>query len=513
MRQFRFRFVIGTAAVTLILLLLLSVILTENFQSGLGTVIVLWGISIVLLWPLSSWFGAWYASALFENFHTDSNNDGDEKIIENPDEYRSIPQLAFVAKHFNYMNSRIQEQGRQLEEKTLQAEEAQEIKTQFVRRMASDLRGVLNALVGYTNLLVKEERSDQNQSVVRHLHSKVHDLFQLSTNWQTSAEIDSGLIRRNEEWIELKPFVNTLVGEANQTTFSSQSCILKDYPEVLPEKIFYDPRYLKEMLLTLLRTSLTHASQGLITLTLRTQERYLYFTVHDPDMVLKTEDIQKIFQRNLPLEEQYRLRYAGEGLGLTLLREVAEFLGGHASIQSDEQRGTFFEISLLLEKTHTMDQTFDKKDLDVKKSFGPETLFPIKPESANRPLNESEWDILCVDDDPTSLFLLEQFMKEEQYHVRIANNGKEAIAEVETKKPDLIFMDIMMPGVDGTEARQKIKANPKFSDVPVIAITSLSTGLDHEQLLEKGFDDHVSKPFNIGQIKAILAQHLKSKAP
>ncbi len=511
MKQFRYRFVIGTAAITLILLLLLSAMLTGDFQSALGTVIILWGISVILLWPLSSRLGAWYVNALFENFHTTSTSDGSEKIIENPDEYRSIPQLAFMAQHFNYMNSQIQEQNRRLEEKTLQSEEAQEIKTRFVRRLSSDLRSVLHGIVGYTKILVEEEQRSQKQSMIHHLHSKVYDLFQLATNWQTSAEIDSGLIRRNEEWIELKPFVTNLVQEVNHTTFSPQTCIIIPYSDTLPEKIFHDPRYLREMLFSLIRVVLTHAGKGSITLTLRTQAEHLYFTVHDPSMVLTTEEIQKILQRHLSLESQYNLRYAGEGLGLTLLPELAKFLGGSASIRSDDQQGSFFEISILLENTNTMEQVFDPHALEGKDTFGPESLFPIESEKTEESPKEESWDILCVDDDPTSLFLLEQFMSGEQYHVRIAKNGQEALSQVKAKTPDLIFMDIMMPGVDGTEAKQKIKSDPKFFKIPVIAITSLSTGVDHEQLLEEGFDAHVAKPFSIEKIKEILAQHLKSK--
>ena len=118
-------------------------------------------------------------------------------------------------------------------------------------------------------------------------------------------------------------------------------------------------------------------------------------------------------------------------------------------------------------------------------------------------------NILIVEDDPGYQMALQASLPIDRYTTRIANEGREALEQVRATPPDLILMDVMMPDMDGFEVMRQLQEDPETRNIPVVALTALATGEDHERIMASGFQTHLSKPVPIKELERVLERLLK----
>jgi len=225
------------------------------------------------------------------------------------------------------------------------------------------------------------------------------------------------------------------------------------------------------------------------------------FTVWDKGIGIAPEDVERLFQPFVQLDSSLSRQYTGAGLGLALVRQLADLHSGSVSVESQVGQGSRFTVSLPWHETSgrapadkgPVDQKVEKPGLPVSLSSGHLVT------------------ILLAEDNETNLGVMSDYVSAMGYRVVAARDGHEAIRRAREEKPNIILMDIQMSGLDGLEAIRRIRTEAGLVKTPIIALTALTMPGDRERCLEAGANDYLSKPAGLrnllSAIEAQLAQH------
>jgi CheY-like chemotaxis protein/anti-sigma regulatory factor (Ser/Thr protein kinase) len=258
--------------------------------------------------------------------------------------------------------------------------------------------------------------------------------------------------------------------------------------------IWADERRLKQMMVNLLSNAIKFTpTQGKIGLEIQADEstNQVSITVWDNGIGIKETDLARLFQPFVQLDSGLARESAGTGLGLALVAQMARLHGGRVSATSQPGVGSRFTIILPWEPALATDT------LSRMKITG--TFRPVKPNQEN-----SRRTILLVEDTEEVIMMLRDYLESAAYKVVVATNGLDGITKAKQTQPDLILMDVQMPGMDGLEATQKIRSEPEFKNTPIIALTALAMPNDRERCLAAGMDEYVTKPVHLrGLVKMI----------
>ncbi|MBE9228885.1 response regulator [Phormidium sp. LEGE 05292] len=220
--------------------------------------------------------------------------------------------------------------------------------------------------------------------------------------------------------------------------------------------------------------------------------------ISDTGIGIEQENINKLFQPFVQIDSALNRQYAGTGLGLALVKRLVQLHGGQVGVSSELGVGSCF----------TIDLPYIATDFSALASVVQPQLYiePQELEQGGAPL------ILLVEDNEANLSTISNYLRAKGYLVVVAKNGEEAISCVQSENPDLILMDIQMPGMDGLEAIQHIRNNLNYVDVPIIALTALAMTGDRDRCLAAGANDYLTKPVKLKQLVMSMQQLLVSRS-
>lgn len=223
-------------------------------------------------------------------------------------------------------------------------------------------------------------------------------------------------------------------------------------------------------------------------------EMILCFKVSDTGIGIPPETIELIFQPFRQADETTTRNYGGTGLGLTISKQLTELLGGKISVTSSVGAGSVFQICIPFEiqASQTVNET-------------PAASGDLTPITAFTDFSGRR--VLLAEDDPVNQIVSRELIQHMGCNVLIAENGFEVLSRYSDSRPEIIFMDCMMPGMDGYEATAKIReleAQLNFLRTPIVALTANALPSDREKCLAVGMDDFLSKPFKAADIEAML---------
>jgi signal transduction histidine kinase/CheY-like chemotaxis protein len=334
------------------------------------------------------------------------------------------------------------------------AEDASKAKSVFLANMSHELRTPLNAILLYSELLLDEvvERglaefqADLEKIRVsgKHLLSLIDDILDLS-------KIEAGRMTVFIEEIDLKALfgdISTTIQplmEKNRNTF-----VLRDCADL--RIIHSDMKKLSQILYNLLNNASKFTHQGTITLEVRRDEdpAWMVLSIHDTGIGMTPEEVGRLFQEFTQADESTTRRYSGTGLGLALCRKFSELLGGRIWVESEAGEGSTFHVRLPIAGTVS----------------GP--MMPVTPLAAGH-----RGTVLVIDDDFTMRDALTRMLAKEGYWVGVASNGAEGVKMARTLHPDVITLDVLMPGIDGWEVLAQLKSEPSLKEIPVIMLSTL----------------------------------------
>jgi CheY-like chemotaxis protein len=216
-------------------------------------------------------------------------------------------------------------------------------------------------------------------------------------------------------------------------------------------------------------------------LSVELEEQEILFSVTDTGIGISPTDLDKLFQPFIQIDSSLNRQYAGTGLGLVLVERIITKHGGSVSVTSRVGEGSCFTLRLpyVPSSRKIIPENVETTSLSTNETNAPLSVYPL---------------ILLADDNEANRQTLDDYLSNKGYRMLLAYNGREAVEIVKTHRPDLVFMDIQMPEMDGLEATNLIRSDPAIADIPIIALTALAFPEQADQCFYAGFNDYLAKP-------------------
>lgn len=423
-----------------------------------------------------------------------------------------IPEGRDITDH-KLAEAQLHQTNEQLAASNAELARATRLKDEFLANMSHELRTPLNAVLGISEALqqgifgvINDKQRQGLQTIERsghHLLSLINDILDLS-------KIEAEQLELNYTAIAINQLCQSSLVFIKQQALQKRIHLEVKIPPRLP-KLFLDERRIRQVLINLLNNAVKFTPEGgRITLEVTRQKQtasvtettsqtdFIRIAVIDTGIGIAPENLNKLFQPFVQIDSALNRQYAGSGLGLALVKRLVEIHGGKVGVRSELGVGSCFTVDLPCDHlSETSYEPVKQESSDVHVTFNPTT--------EHSPL------ILLAEDNEANVFTISGYLEALGYRLILARNGQEAIALTKLQFPDLILMDIQMPGIDGLEAIQTIRLDHNFVNIPIIALTALAMPGDRERCLATGANDYITKPIKLKQLANIIQQLLTAK--
>ena len=379
------------------------------------------------------------------------------------------------------------------------AESANKAKSIFLANMSHELRTPLNAVLGFSQLMQQDvELSDENHENLAIINRSGEHLLTLINDVLDMSKIEAGQIKLEPETFDLGKLTLDVMDMMQNRAEAKGLKLSVDQSSEVPRYIYADAAKIRQILINLLSNAIKFTQQGAINVRLQCQmtqqenELELLFEVKDSGIGINAQDQQRIFQPFIQLAQLQDQK--GTGLGLAITRQYVVMMGGALSIDSQPGVGSVFHISIRVQKANSAD------------------IIPANPQKGRllhlKP-DQPELRVLIVEDQLDNRLLLRKLIEPIGFKVREAENGQQAIELFKSWKPHFIWMDWLMPIMDGLEASRQIRALPGGDDTIIVALTANAFKEQKQQVFQAGMNDFISKPFQTQDVFECIAKHLK----
>jgi signal transduction histidine kinase len=377
------------------------------------------------------------------------------------------------------------------------AAEANRVKSEFLANMSHELRTPLNAILGFARLMEWDEslNSEQleNLSIIRR---SAEDLLALINDVLDMSKIEAGRITCNPHSFDLYGLLE-MIEDIFQLRANSRNLqlIFERCPK-LPRYINTDEGKLRQVLLNIVSNALKFTLTGGVAVRVKVNnldkdQKQLFCEVEDTGMGIAEEEMDNLFQPFVQTRSGQQSNQ-GTGLGLAISKRFLQLMGGDIQIKSVVDQGTTVTFYLPIEIT----------------SAEAVKTYPVTPIPVGVVEGTPKYRILVADDKWTNRKLLSKILHPLGFEVREVENGRQVLEYWQDWRPNLIFMDIRMPVIDGLEAARQIKSSLEGQATVIIALSASSFEEDRIPILSAGCDDFIRKPFREAEIYEKLSRHL-----
>lgn len=383
------------------------------------------------------------------------------------------------------------------------AEKANRAKSEFLSSMSHELRTPLNAIVGFSQLLEMDPKhplSPDQADSVKHIKKGGEHLLGLINEILDLARIESGKLGISMEETNPADAVNGSLSMARSLGLKYEVSVSQSGLETLEEgancTIVVDQNRLRQILLNLLSNGIKYNKPGgHVELNCAVNDGKLRFSIIDDGLGIPEDKQQDLFQPFHRLHDD-ETNVEGTGIGLTITQRLVEVMDGAIGFSSAAGKGSTFWVEFPLSDgslgAAAQDQDIAASALTLDQGGAPAT-------------------VLYVEDNPANLKLMERvFDRLGNIRLISAHNAEIGIVLAQDALPDLILMDINLPGMDGVEALKELKDRPATQDIPVIAVSANAMPRDIERAMKAGFRDYVTKPFDIEMLMHAISKALEA---
>jgi signal transduction histidine kinase/CheY-like chemotaxis protein/HAMP domain-containing protein len=404
--------------------------------------------------------------------------------IENAKLYEQVRQYAEA------LEAKVESRTRELQETNRRLEDASRHKSEFLANMSHELRTPMNAIMGFTRLVMRRgkallpTREYENLGKIlisaEHLLALINDILDLS-------KIEAGRMEVHSSSVDLEPLVDLCLRTVEPLVRSERLRLVKAIEPGLPP-LSTDQDKLKQVLINLLSNAVKFTEEGTVTVEAHRRGREMAIAIADTGIGIPADKLELIFEEFRQVDSSTTRKYSGTGLGLSISRHLARLLGGDITVHSAVGVGSTFTVVLPLQYGAALQAT-------------PAGAVSAQEEPHAQP--EADKVILAIDDDPDVIYLLGENLAEAGYRVIGALAGEEGLRKARELRPFAITLDILMPNKDGWQILHELKADPATRDIPIIVLSIV----DNKDLgYRLGASDYLLKPFDREAILAALSR-------
>lgn len=396
------------------------------------------------------------------------------------------------------------------EENSRMADEANRAKSNFLANMSHEIRTPMNAIIGMSEIMLRDEAvSIELKNQLRVIKTAGDGLLEIINDILDISKIESGKYEIIEEEYDLAALIHD-VSTMIRTRLDGKDIELKLYVySNLPRRVIGDELRVRQVLVNILGNAVKFTNEGSIELKCecrRLSDDYvLYFDVTDTGIGIREQDLKTIFGVFNQIDTRKNRNIQGTGLGLAISRNLAIMMNGDISVESVYGEGSTFHISLH-QKIADAEQMGPDMAMELEK-FKYEPIREIQEENT---VTFRDKHVLIVDDNLVNLQIAKGLLEPFELNIDLADSGKKAVEMVRENHYDLIFMDHMMPELDGVDTTKLIRSmkNGIYSDIPIVALTADAVAGTKEMLLASGMQDFLAKPINRNELKEVIIKWL-----
>lgn len=394
----------------------------------------------------------------------------------------------------------------QSEKKKQQAILAREAQAKFLANMSHEIRTPINAIIGMNEMILRENDNESVDDYAHNIQNASNMLLGLINDVLDFSKIESGQLELVEDTYQLATLIQDelllLKARISEKPISTQI----DIDPRLPSELWGDELRIKQVLTNLLSNAVKYTDEGSVTLKAFSKQSdensiELCFSVIDTGIGIREEDLSKVFDSFKRLELSKNRAIQGTGLGLNIAKQLIELMKGTIVVESVYGKGSTFTISIPQKIMNK--QPIVNLEAALKKQ-------KKETHTVENSFTAPDASVLIVDDNSMNLSLIKGLLKRTQIQVDLASSGKKCLELTRLKHYDIIFMDHMMPELDGVETLQMLRSdssNPNQNAIVIVLTANAIVG-SKEMYLEYGFNDYFTKPVQVDKLDALLIQYL-----
>lgn len=401
----------------------------------------------------------------------------------------------------------LHENNKKMEQLKIEADNANYAKSNFLANMSHEIRTPINAILGMDEMILRESSEENVIEYATSIKRAGESLLSLVSDILDFSKIESGKMTIINEPYNVKELIKDIINTFTLRMRQKGLSFITEIDENIPKVLVGDEVRIKQVALNILSNAFKYTKEGYVKLKISSNvdgnKCIIAFSVEDTGSGIKKEALEKLFATFERIDEKKNRHIEGSGLGLNITKNLLEMMGSDIRVKSVFGRGSIFSFDL--EQRISDYEPIGKMDMDV-----------IRVDADKRNgvgFTAPNAKILVVDDNLVNLTVMKGLLKQSQAIVEMASSGAEAVKMAKDIQYDLIFMDHLMPEMDGIETMVRIRgmeSNPN-RNTPCIVLTANAISGAKEKYMEAGFDEYMTKPVDMDLLEENLERFLSEK--
>ena len=396
------------------------------------------------------------------------------------------------------------ETNKRMQESADEAIAAGKAKSQFLAQMSHEIRTPINAVLGMNEMILRESGDKEILEYSSNIQSAGRTLLSIINSILDFSKIEDGKMEIMQVKYDVADMINNLVNSIQERARAKSLDFIVNVDEKLPVALMGDDVRITQVIMNLLTNAVKYTEEGSVTLSISSRERIgdreiLEVEVRDTGIGIKEEDMDKLFESFERIDEKRNRNIEGTGLGMAIVTKLLEMMGSKLEVSSTYGKGSVF--SFILSQDIVDETPIGNYSERLAKNTGATNEKTVLYAPSSR--------VLVVDDNDMNIKVAKSLMKLNGIVPDTCTSGAECLNIIKNNTYDIIFLDHMMPKMDGLETLKHIRLEKLVSEeTRIIALTANAVNGAKEKYLAAGFDDYLSKPIEIPNLEEILRKYL-----